>query len=76
MDIFIGLLGLTALALALALLTALYNDSWALRISAILIARKEARVAYRRRYAEALAQREKEFELPDLRLQTGEGIGD
>jgi len=74
MDIFIGLLELTALAFALTLLTALYNDSWALRIAAILIARKEARVAYRRRYAEALAQREKEFELPELRLR--EGIGD
>jgi len=72
MELFLGCLGLTVLALALLLATAAFNDSWGLRLAAILIARTEARRAWRKQYAETLEIREREFELPRLRLQQPE----
>ncbi len=72
MEFFIGVLGLTSLALALLLATAAFNDSWGLRLAAILIARTEARRAFRKQYAESFAVREREFHLPKLRLQQPE----
>lgn len=69
MELIIGIFGLTGLALACALLAALFDDKAALRVAAILIARREARVAYRARHAEVLAERTEEFGLPALPWQ-------
>lgn len=66
MEIIVGLIGITGLALACAFLAALFDDKWALRVAALLIARKEARVAYRARHAEVLAERVAEFGLPAM----------
>jgi uncharacterized membrane protein len=56
MQLIAGVFGLSVLALACAFVAALFDDGWALRVAAILIARREARVAYRARYQEALAE--------------------
>ncbi len=72
MEILLGVLGLGVLAMALLLIAAAFNDDTALRLSAMLIARTEARRAWRRQYADTLAIREREFDLPKLRLQQPE----
>ncbi len=70
MQLIAGCFGMTVLALACALVIALFDDGWALRIAAILIARKEARVAYRACYAEELKRREEEFDCPRVPWQS------
>ncbi len=61
MDIFIGLLGLTALAAICLVILVLFEDSWALRFAAILKTRVEARAAYKERHKERLGHWEQEF---------------
>lgn len=73
MQIIIGIMGLTALAGFLVLVSAVFDDYWARRISAILLARAEAREAYRERYADALGQRESEFGLKESRASEAQG---
>jgi hypothetical protein len=63
MEILVGVLALGALACVLTLAAAAFDDKTARYISAILLARAEAREAYRGRYAEVLAERESEFGL-------------
>ena len=63
MQIIAGVLGLTAMAGCLVLVAAAWDDRWARRVSAILLARAEAREAYRKRYADVLRERENEFGL-------------
>ena len=67
MQILLGTLVLGGLACALTLLAAFFDDHWARRISAILLARAEAREAYAARYVEVLAERESEFGLKESR---------
>ena len=66
MDILGGVIFLIALAGFLTLTLAAFNDAWGRRIAAILLARAEAREAYRERYTEVLGQRESEFGLKEL----------
>ena len=65
MQIILGVFGLTVFALALAFVAALFDDSWGLRIAAILIARRDARVAYRAQFSKTYRERCAEFEIPE-----------
>ncbi len=66
MQILIGAMSLGVLAGALTLAAALFDDGLARRIAAILLARAEAREAYRERYRWALGEREREFGLKEI----------
>ncbi len=61
MEILIGCAGLIALAAVLTILAAYYDDGFALRVAAILLARASARDAYRAQYGATLRDREREF---------------
>ena len=63
MDIFFAAFFTTCLAAFCVVILALFTDSWALRWSAILKARVEARAAYRESYRAALLRVEAEYGL-------------
>lgn len=66
MQAIFGFIFLVCLACACLVVLAAFQDSWALKVAAILRARVEARVAYREKYAAAIKRLHQEFGLEEV----------